>query len=65
MRRNELTLTDAVPQLIAGRTGGPQLAVERAHRVDAVLAGAAAAAAAGALVHICKKKRKKEKERWW
>lgn len=61
MRRNELTLANTVPQLIAGRTGDPQLAVEGARRVDAVLVGGAAAAAAGALVHICNTERKKKK----
>lgn len=60
MRRNERTLADTAPQLIASRTRGLQLAEERAHRVDAALAGVTAAAAAGALVHICKEKKKKE-----
>lgn len=65
MRRNELTLTNTVPQLVAGRTGGPRLAMKRAHRVDALLVGVAAAAAAGALVHICndREKEKKKKKR--
>lgn len=62
MKRNELTLTNTVPQLIAGRTRGPQLAMKRAHRVDAVLVGAAAATAAGALVHICRKTERRRKE---
>lgn len=63
MRRNELTLANTVPQLIAGRTRGPQLAAKRARRVDAVLVGGAAAAAAGALVHICKKEEKKKEKK--
>lgn len=56
IRTRELTLADAVPRLVAGRTGDLQLAHERTRGVEAALAGPTAEGVDLTLVHICRRR---------